>query len=261
MAHVDSGGFDIHYEAEGSGPCLVLHGGAGGDLRTWRYAGYTEGLRGFRLILIDQRGHGRSGRPNLEEYHTIGQYAADVAAVLTDAGEETTGFWGYSAGFLVGLAFASAYPSRLKALVGTGAFSLTDLSDTPVLVDREAFIAEVIAQRGVVASYERFMEAESDRFPEPIDRNVRETDPRMGALRRLAWRNWHGPRSVIRHVSAPVLVILGEKEDPHHTTEKFVAALPDGNLVILPGHGHLSSFYRSDVTIPHAIPFLREHLP
>lgn len=249
----------VHYEVEGAGPTLVLHAGAGGDLRTWRYAGYPARLSGFRLVLIDQRGHGQSSRPSRVEDHTMDQYAGDVAAVLDDLGADSAAFWGYSAGFLVGLAFAAAFPSRIKALVGTGAFTLADLSELPPISDREAFIAQVVREVGVVASYEQFMKAESDRFPEPIDRNVRETDPSMGALRRLAWRSWHGPKSALPMVRSPVLIIVGEKEDPEHDTSKVVEGLSEGKLAMLQGHGHISSFYRSDVAVPLALPFLREH--
>jgi pimeloyl-ACP methyl ester carboxylesterase len=260
MSSVRSSGVSIHYETEGTGPALILHTGAGGDLQTWKYAGYPNELHGYRLILIDHRGHGQSGRPLRVEDHVMERYVEDVVSVMDDAHAESAGFWGYSAGFFVGVALAAAFPSRIRALVGTGAFELLDMSDYPPVPDREAFIAKIVAEGGVIASYERFMAAESDRFPDPIDRLVRETDPRMGALRRTAWRSWHGPKSLLSAVSAPVMILVGTKEDPDHATEKLVAALPRGRLVSLAGEGHLSAFYRSELALSHVRPFLREHL-
>jgi pimeloyl-ACP methyl ester carboxylesterase len=260
MSFVRSGGVNIHYEAEGSGPAVVLHTGAGGDLKIWKYAGYPPAMPGYRLILIDQRGRGGSDRPARVEDHTMERYVEDVAAVLDDVGVASAGFWGYSNGFLVGLAFGALYPSRLRALIGTGALGLVDLTDLPPIPDRDAFIAKVVAEGDVRASLEGFMKEEHDRFADEIDRNVRETDPRMGALRRVAWRSWRGPKSVLPSIRAPVLMILGEKEDPEGATQSIVATFRDARLVTLPGQGHLSSFYRSELALPHALPFLRKHL-
>jgi pimeloyl-ACP methyl ester carboxylesterase len=260
MATVRSGDLDIYYEDEGRGPALVLYTGAGGDLRIWRYAGYPRGLTGFRLLLIDQRGRGRSGRPSSVEEHRMERHVEDVAAVMDAVGVTSAGFWGYSLGFAVGLAFGATFPGRLQALVGTGAMALVDLTDLPPIPDRGAFIAQVVAEGGVRADVDRLMKSEQDRFPDDIDRNVRETDPLMGALRRIAWRSWRGPKSLVPLVRAPVLVIQGEKEDREGATEPLVAALPRGRLVTLPDQGHLSAFYRSDLALAHVQPFLQTTL-
>jgi pimeloyl-ACP methyl ester carboxylesterase len=49
-------GVKIHYESEGFGPAIIMHTGAGGYSRIWKYGGYVEGLPEFRKILMDQRG-------------------------------------------------------------------------------------------------------------------------------------------------------------------------------------------------------------
>jgi pimeloyl-ACP methyl ester carboxylesterase len=260
MSVVQSGDVAIHYDVEGSGPALVLHTGAGGDRRIWRNAGYPAGLRGFRIILMDQRGRGQSGRPDHVEDHTMDHYVTDIARVLDDAGVESAGFWGYSNGTVVGLAFGAAFPHRLQALVGTGALPFSDYADLPPIPDPAAFIAERVAVGGVRADVDRYMRAENDRFPPEIDKNVRETDPRMGALRGIAWRKWRGPKSVLASVPAPVLVIAGEKEISDDETQRAIAALPRAKLEILPGQGHLGAFYRSDLALPLALPFLRANL-
>jgi pimeloyl-ACP methyl ester carboxylesterase len=260
MSVVQNGDVTIHFEVEGTGPPLVLHTGAGGDLRIWRNAGYPAGLKGFRLILMDQRGRGQSSRPNRAEDHAMSEYVDDIRKVLDAVGEESTGFWGYSNGALVGLAFGAAFPRRLRALVGTGALPFLDLTELPPIPDEQTFIAERVASGGVRADVDRFMKEEHDRFPDAIDRNVRQTDPFMGALRGIAWRAWHGPKSILPSISMPVLIIAGEKETADGTTQKAVDTLPNGRLSTVPGVGHLGVFYRSDLALPIALPFLREHL-
>ncbi len=260
MSVARNGDIRIHYEVEGTGPALLLHTGAGGDLEIWKEAGYPQALHGLQVILMDPRGRGQSSRPTRVEDHRMERYAEDIVAVLDDVGADTAGFWGYSNGFHVGLAFGSAFPRRLRALVGTGAVTRMDLTDLPPIPDRPTFIASVIQEGGVRASLDRYMLEEEDRFPDAIDRNVRATDAEMGALRQIAWRSWRGPKSVLASIQAPVLIIQGEKEDKTDSTQAFVAGLRQGRVVTLPGQGHLSSFYRSDLAIPIALPFLQEYL-
>jgi pimeloyl-ACP methyl ester carboxylesterase len=260
MVFVSSSGVRIHYEVEGRGPALVLHTGGGGDHRMWELAGYTRALEGYRKILIDQRGRGRSDRPADQESHRMECFVDDVNAVMDDAGVDSAGFWGYSDGSLVGMAFADAHPGRLKALVGTGGVPYLNLSELPKPVDRQAEIERIAGDGGVMASLKRFMERENDRFPDPIYKNVAETDPRMNALDDVAWMEWNGPRAVCQKLRIPVLLIAGEKEDLKGQTEKIAAEIPNGRVIRLAGMGHLGAFYRNDVALSHALPFLKEHL-
>ncbi len=259
MPTVKSGGVPIHYKVRGKGPTVLFHTGAGGDSRMWELAGYTDAFPGFRLILMDQRGRGKSGSPTGIEDHRMERFVADVAAVLDDAGVDSTAFWGYSNGAMVGLAFGTAYPKRLRALLGTGSLAFRDYTDLPPIPDPEAFIRENVAKRGVSQDVDRHMKEGSDRFPNLIDANVRLGDPLMYALDRVAWRSWKGPKSLYASFATPVLMFTGEREDTEHETEKALAALPRARGVRLPGVGHLSAFARSDLSAPHALPFLREH--
>jgi pimeloyl-ACP methyl ester carboxylesterase len=257
---VESDGVSIHYEVRGKGPAILFHTGAGGDSRMWEQAGYEKALQGFRMILMDQRGRGKSDRPDTVESHRMEHFVADLGAVLDDAGVDSTGFWGYSNGVYVGLAFGVAHPKRLNALVGTGTLWFQDVSDLGPVENPDAFIAEQVAKGGVAQDVDGFQREDGEHFPEAIDRNVREGDPRMYALDRIGRRSWHGPKSLYPSFRAPVLMISGEKEVDEGATAKALAALPNGRGVRIPGVGHLAAFYRSDLSVPHAIPFLWQHL-
>lgn len=258
MPFVDNGGVRIHYEVEGFGPSIVLHTGAGGDLRIWRDAGYVAGLSGFRVILVDQRGRGKSDRPKEVEKHRLELFIEDVRAVLDATETSSAAFWGYSNGVLVGIGLGAAHPDRVWALVGIGGMRYRDLTEIP-RVNPEEEIAKDVAQGGVRAEVDARMKAENDRVPEPIDRNVREGDPLMHALDGVAWLDWRGPKSVFPQLRAPFLMLTGEREDPSHVTEETMSHVPNGRCVRVPGAGHLSAFHRSDLTLPIALPFLREH--
>lgn len=258
MPTITSHGVEIHYEVEGTGPAVLLHTGAGGDSRIWREAGYVRGLTGFTTILLDQRGRGRSGRPSGIDDHRMELFVDDVAAVLDALGIDSIAFWGYSNGMLVGVGFGGAHPDRLRCLVGTGTLRFRNLSDLP-RVDETAEIQKDVAAGGVRQDLEHFMTKENDRFPEGIDRNVREGDPLMYALDGVAWLRWNGPRAVLKRFRVPLLMLTGEKEDPDRATETTVDHVPCARMARLPGVGHLGAFYRSDLALEFALPFLRRH--
>lgn len=259
MTFVEREGIRIHYESVGEGPTVVLQTGAGGDSEMWRLAGYVEGLPGFRKILLDQRGRGRSDRPPELAAHRMEEFVADVEAVLDDAGVESAAIWGYSAGVRVGIAFGAAHPTRLRALLGTGGLRYRDMTELP-RVDVATEIAKDVARGGVSAELDEHREREHDEFPEAIDRNVRAGDPLMHALDSVAWLDWRGPKSALAGLRAPWLMISGEREDPDRFTEQSVAAVPGARVVRIPGVGHLGAFYRSGPALAEALPFLRTHL-
>ncbi len=260
MPIIENGGVEIHYQVRGAGPAILFHTGAGGDCRIWELAGYTDALPGFRKILMDQRGRGRSSWPRDAEAHRMEFCVSDVAAVLDDAGEESAAFWGYSNGIFVGLAFGAAHPGRLRALVGLGTLPEYDLCDLPPIEDPRALIQECVAKGGVSQDVDAYMRQDGERFPDAIDRNVRGGDPVMYALGRIARRSWKGPKSLYATFAPPALILTGEKEADEGRTEEGARGMPSGRVVRLDGIGHLASFYRSDLTIGHALPFLRRHL-
>jgi pimeloyl-ACP methyl ester carboxylesterase len=260
MPFVENGSVRIHYERRGRGPTLVFHTGAGGDARMWRDAGYLTALPRFQLVTIDQRGRGLSGRPDRVEDHRMECFVSDVVCVLDELGVDSCGFWGYSNGAMVGVALGAEHPRRLKALVGTGSFPFIDLAELSPLPSVEEEMQKLVAAGGVLHDLEVHQTRTGERFPGPIDENVRETDPRMYALDSIAWRSWRGPRSTYPSFPAPVLAITGEREDPSRQTEASMAIVPKGRVVRLTGLGHLAAFYRSDLALPHARPFLERTL-
>src|SRR5215469_15955223 len=100
----------LHYEDTGSGPTVLLHTGGRGDRRMWELAGYTAPLGGYRTLLMDHRGHGLSDCPPEVSAHRLGEYVADVIAVLDAAGVAPVSLVGYSAGAQIAYAVAHQHP-------------------------------------------------------------------------------------------------------------------------------------------------------
>jgi pimeloyl-ACP methyl ester carboxylesterase len=233
----------IHHEAEGSGFPVVLHTGGAGDLRMWRMAGYVDGLEGYRVVLVDHRGRGRT--PPADSY-TPGDMAADVLEVMDSLGEERFAFWGYSMGARVGYELAAHAPGRVVALVASGGIDSPD--EDPAEWQETADAVRSGGLRSVLGD-----------APSPawlLD-HLCETDDEVFARSCEDFAGW-SPWPLFPQIEAPTLIVAGEHEAEH--VGAAVAAFPNVESVILPGLGHIDGWARSDLVLPHARRFLAKAL-
>jgi pimeloyl-ACP methyl ester carboxylesterase len=248
MARVARDGVRIHYQAHGEGPPLVLHTGAAGDLRMWRRAGYVDGLRGHRLILIDHRGHGLSDRPAGLEAHGIDQYVADVLAVLDAERVERCHFWGYSDGGRVGLELAAGAPERVAGLIAAGVL------EEPPEVRRRA--AQAFRRLGMGELVRLIQRDEGIELPAWLWLQYLETDTDMLCLELEAWAGWPGVWDTAARVGCPVLCMAGALEDPGGELAQLAGRMRDAGAVLLEGVGHVGAFLAADAALAHASRFL-----
>ena len=114
------GGVSIYYEAHGAqhaGPPIVLAHGFGVSTGMW-WPQVEPLSRSHRLVLWDARGHGRSVAPREPEAYSMPLFAADLRAVLEDAGASDGAIiGGMSFGGQIALQYAVEYPEATRALV------------------------------------------------------------------------------------------------------------------------------------------------
>ncbi len=114
----DSDGVNLRYLMAGSGtPVVLLHGFSGSADGLYVKPGTFDALvdAGFRVVALDQRGHGRSDKPyGAADYgmHMV----EDVRRLLDHLGLEQVHLVGYSMGGKVGNTFRSKYPDRLLTI-------------------------------------------------------------------------------------------------------------------------------------------------
>jgi pimeloyl-ACP methyl ester carboxylesterase len=234
MASIARSGVRIHYRLEGdpAGAPLLLHVGAAGDLRSWELAGHAGRLARHRLILLDPRGHGLSGRPRRLSEHRIEEYVDDVVAVLDAERVERCAVWGHGDGGAVALTLAATWPERVAAVVASGAIEHPAARPRLARAVRAAGMAELV----------RLIQADEGELPAWLWLQYLDTDPEMFCLELEAWAEWRGPWSLAAEIAAPVLLCVGELEDPGGDAGRLAAELRDGHCVRLPGAGHLGCF-------------------
>jgi len=114
QGYVEHEGARIFYAAYGSGsPVILLHGGLGHS-GNWGYQLPALLNSGYRAILIDSRGHGRSTRDSRP--YTYELMASDILAVMDALHLETAALVGWSDGACTALILAANTPSRIAGV-------------------------------------------------------------------------------------------------------------------------------------------------
>lgn len=93
---------------------MLVHGVTGWH-RTWWRVGPALAERGWRVVAVDQRGHGRSRR--IDGFTTIAELAADLAAAIERIGAPVGAVIGHSLGAAVSAELAHERPELVQRLV------------------------------------------------------------------------------------------------------------------------------------------------
>ena len=119
----DSNGVEIHYTVEGEGePVLLIHGYRADGNLNWRFPGVNNALSSaYRVITIDNRGHGGSGKPADPEAYGR-EMVEDQVRLLDHLGIESAHVAGYSMGGMITLRLLADHPERVRsaAICGMG---------------------------------------------------------------------------------------------------------------------------------------------
>ena len=123
MHHFSSGGVPIAYYLAGpedGQPTVLVHGFCSNFQVNWLGSRWVEALSraGRRVIGMDNRGHGQSGKPHDPDAYGP-RMVEDVGNLLDHLALERVDYVGYSMGSQIGLRFLVAHPERVtRAVLG-----------------------------------------------------------------------------------------------------------------------------------------------
>ena len=108
-------GLSLYFERAGAGEPLLFISGTGGDLRTKPNQFDGPFPKAFDMISHDQRGLGRSDKPDVR--YSMADYADDAAALMANQGWDSAHVVGVSFGGMVAQELALRHPGRVRRLV------------------------------------------------------------------------------------------------------------------------------------------------
>jgi len=228
---------------------LFLHG-VTGHARTWDHEAAALADR-FRVIALDQRGHGDSD-PALDGDYTLPTLAGDIAAVVDALGLTGVSLVGLSLGGRVAIVYAARHPERVARLMvvdigpdiaAAGRTRVgTMMANSP---ERFASVEDAIAQAR--ASNPRYIDAllrervahalrplPDGGYTWKYDRAIRD------AVRNGRWREDLDVWPLWASLACPTFIVRGAESDvlSPEISKQMVDARPGARLVEIAGAGH-----------------------
>ncbi|MBL8701644.1 MAG: alpha/beta fold hydrolase [Alphaproteobacteria bacterium] len=252
---------DCAYVIEGKGPPVLMVHGIGARKTSW--AALTQHLKNdFTCIAYDLRGHGES--PKGDGAFGLDELVADLERLRQRLGIDRAHVIGHSLGGMIGPAYALAHPERVNALglLSTAAFRTPDDSA------KVRAVVTAMEQKGIpqvlsTLADRWFTDDFQKNHPERIEarkRQVIETDANVFLnVFRIYAETEMSPW--LHKVTHPSLVLTGELDGGCNPrlNQQIADAMPNSELVILPGLKHAILIEATERVAPPIARFLKAH--
>jgi pimeloyl-ACP methyl ester carboxylesterase len=245
--YLETDGVRLYYEVYGSGgtPLVLLHGGLYGYID--EFGELIQAMSQHRrVIAIATRGHGRSEIGSQPFSYPL--LAKDALAVIRHETSGKIDVVGFSDGAITSYLLAGEHPELIRRLVAIGGpRGAQDWTEAAVEEFRKSQPGDVEKNNPkFVADRKKLMPA-----PERWEQFVTRVMKMEGGAVKVTDQQ-------IRSIQAPTLIVAGDR-DPYNRTEKIVEIyreLPQGELVLIPGCGHVVLECKARLTIEAAAGFL-----
>jgi pimeloyl-ACP methyl ester carboxylesterase len=227
-----SDGVEIAYTAEGNGePVLLIHGFASNARTNWvdtRWMAFLAGS-GFRVIAVDNRGHGASQKLYEPQAYTGPIMADDARRLLDHLGIAKADVIGYSMGARIAAFLALAYPDRVRSAVfaGLGANMIRGVGDPKPI--EAALLAEDVS--AITDPNARAFRLFADQT---------ESDRRALAACIMASRD-RIPAGDLAALRVPVLVAVGTEDTIAGPAQPLADAITGAKVLDIPGRDHMKA--------------------
>ncbi len=245
----DSNGIKIRYVVEGRGePVLLIHGFTINVERQWGDPGILEALaRDYRVIALDNRGHGKSDKPHYpKKYGT--EMVEDAVRLLDHLKIDRAHVVGYSMGAMITAKLITTHPDRLLSatLGGSG-----DVGPATFPLRFEVLAESLEKGKGVGPLIEALTPAGK---PKPTEEAIKQINARMEAnndVKALA--------AVVRGIKdlavsddklkanrVPTLALIGEIDPLKKSVDDLQGRMANLQVVVIEGAEHFFAFSRPE---------------
>lgn len=265
----------LHVAEAGAGePTIVLIHGLSLSIPIWHHQ-IKDLAADARIVLYDQRGHGRSGLAATEDY-SLDALARDLDEVLNEVSpDRPVVLVGHSMGGMAALRFAEMFPHALGTRVS--GLILVDTSSADVFggmlpgaarrLSAFAQAAQTASMRALIGQAERFdrVRARGRHLaylttrvmgfgPEPSPKQVDFVEELLAEVPTSVWIRLLPAitgldvRDALPMIDVPVLVVVGDHDrlTPIDAARRIAEAIPGAELAVLEDAGHSSMLEKPD---------------
>jgi len=208
---------------------------------------------GHRVVVPDLEGFGKSSAPDDAGAYSMGGYVRQVLGLVEALGLDRVVLGGLSMGGYVAFSLVARHLDVVAALV------LADTRagrDTPEVFQRRTDQQEQVRREGTEALVETLLggllaPATLENRPLLVDqvRRIMASNPPAGFIGGLeAMKGRPDSLPTLGAVKVPTLVLVGEHDapSPPDVVRVWQQRIPDSELVVVPGAGHLSNMEDPD---------------
>lgn len=234
MSHFENAGLKLAYFDEGDPagvPVLLIHGFASNKSINWIGPSWVSTLskEGYRVVALDNRGHGESDKLYEPDDYAPQKMAGDAAALLEHLGIESAHVMGYSMGARISAFLALQLPAVVRSVVfgGLGIGMVEGVGEWDEIADalRADSHDDIVHDRGRM--FRRFADQTgSDR--EALAACIK------GSRTKLS-------REEMGEIAVPALVAVGTKDDIAGAPQPLADMMPNARAVDIPGRDHMLS--------------------
>jgi pimeloyl-ACP methyl ester carboxylesterase len=212
----------IYYEVSGAGyPVILVHGfittGEG-----WKRSEVYKALQnaGYKVVLLDMRGNGRSGKPHTSEAYANDAEAKDIMGLATSLGIKNYHVVGYSRGAIITARLLVLDKRVNKAVMGGMGTDFTNPEWPRRMMFYRALMGDSVKElEGMVA-------------------NVQKAGLDQLALAYLQKEQPSTPKEALAKIKKHVLVICGDNDSDNGNAKALADIFPNGTYAEVPGdHG------------------------
>ncbi len=244
MPQVKANGIELYYEERGKGEPLILIMGLGADGSLWE-----EHVRAyephFRCLLLDNRGAGRSSKP--EGPYTTKMMAADALGLMDALGIRRAHVSGISMGSCIAQEMALAAPTRVRSLTLISAWPRCDAYTVRIFEAFKAIIqtADPVAWTRLLQLWIFTPQYHAQHMDDLLRREALGiANPYPMPLHAFAAQCdaciTHDTLDRLGQIRVPTLITVGDQDifTPLHYAEEIHRRIAGSELFILPGCGH-----------------------
>ncbi len=230
MPKFSSDGVEIAYLDEGSGDAILLiHGFASSIAANWVDPGWVRHLTraGYRVIALDNRGHGRSAKLYEPKDYGAALMAQDARRLLDHANIARADVMGYSMGARITAHLALAHPARMRSAIfgGLGINMVHGLANT----ERIALALEAPSLAEVTDPGARTFRV----FAEQTKSDLLALAACIRAIRDPV------PAGALAQLRCPVLVAVGTEDEVAGSGSALAALIPGATTLDITGRDHM----------------------
>ncbi len=249
--YFDSQGVRLHYLEQGTGPpVILLHGFGTSAASNWMVTRVFRTLaHDYRVIALDMRGHGHSGKPHNPDQYGI-EMVHDIARLMDHLEIDRAHVAGYSLGGFLALKFSAVYPERTLSVASCASGWPEDaekdlgfLKELGRVLDKEASLTPLLERLqppGQAHSEARILTVN-------LAMSSLNDLTALGALLQSADALLVS-REELEAIPAPILSIVGDRDPFREFAEEMKKVLPRVQLVVVESGDHFSTITKPEFT-------------